>query len=451
MKVSEALQDNPLNKYYQNKFLKIVENAGVGDFDLQNDWKVIRARIQRRFSWNIFGFFGSIFWGIYRRVPHAILLLSVVTVLQTIGALYFPTSTLMTGATYGIGIGAFYGLSGNSCLLIKYLDLKRRYSDARIVEDECRPNPVLLLIPLATALLVTVVNIRLNPTVGGVQDQSGVLSGVTETSSRRTFPVASNFYDLEIVSLDGQDGPSAKMVGMATARSIEPFCKSDPGGETIANGGTLTVEQCVNKYLSRDSAPQTVLADCINGELVSTSHDRYFVTVSDNNDPEFVDEETMQPLNGSSASNEAALVAQYKLLCPSVKPKPRLTSAEPDLGGSWKIDKATVQECGGFGTLTLQQDGKVFDEGLEGKWRLTGKTLKLTYREFEMGDDEAAQNGPLSTKLGTITYADTETFKIAWNESGLYSDSKSETYKRCSAADLGQANTIHEISGHGGE
>lgn len=138
MNVSEALGGSPFDFYYRRKFDRIIEKADIGDLDLSQDWYEIRRRINVTTSFNLWGLVFGGLWAVYRGVPYAFLVILIAA--GTIAAPYFIDANEGILRALSYGMGAVFGLYGNSWLLNSYLSQMREYGDEAIVERETRPS-----------------------------------------------------------------------------------------------------------------------------------------------------------------------------------------------------------------------------------------------------------------------------------------------------------------------
>jgi hypothetical protein len=88
-------------------------------------------------------------------------------------------------------------------------------------------------------------------------------------------------------------------------RDVQEFCERDPGGETVQNGGRLTVTACVDRYLRQvDRIKVVAAADCDGASLVLRNG-------SDIKRVHFPVDDT------SCAAGTPPLIAQFIKLCPT--------------------------------------------------------------------------------------------------------------------------------------
>ncbi|MEI1247083.1 hypothetical protein [Rhizobium aouanii] len=123
------------------------------------------------------------------------------------------------------------------------------------------------------------------------------------------FPLAScSGWNGTLVSRTGTDSSTAVMAGKVTQADFQEYCERDPGGETIAHGGKLTVEQCVAKYTKtngKDTSRST--ASCSEGTMSF---------VPPRGKPLHVTFPLPEGSDVSCASGMPPLIEQFKLLCP---------------------------------------------------------------------------------------------------------------------------------------
>ncbi|MFF0947818.1 hypothetical protein ACFYE9_09155 [Rhizobium leguminosarum] len=123
------------------------------------------------------------------------------------------------------------------------------------------------------------------------------------------FPLASCAgWNGTLVSRTGTDSNTAVMEGKLTQADFQEYCERDPGYETTAHGGKLTVEQCVATY-TRENGKDTFrsTANCSEGTLSFEPSDgkplRVTFPLPENSDV-------------SCASGMPPLIEQFRLLCP---------------------------------------------------------------------------------------------------------------------------------------
>lgn len=67
-----------------------------------------------------------------------------------------------------------------------------------------------------------------------------------------------------VSAINGTDSSEATVVAIVTPADSREYCERDPGGETIANGGRQTIEQCIKaEQISRHGIPIKTTANCI--------------------------------------------------------------------------------------------------------------------------------------------------------------------------------------------
>jgi len=71
-----------------------------------------------------------------------------------------------------------------------------------------------------------------------------------------------------VVAISGVDTPRARMSGIITRADVREYCERDPGSETTANRGRLTLEACVDKYYRENKGIKLkTWADCQKASL----------------------------------------------------------------------------------------------------------------------------------------------------------------------------------------
>ena len=135
-----------------------------------------------------------------------------------------------------------------------------------------------------------------------------------------SFPLGGKGWSATLLSLNGPDTKAASMTGRVMDGDAKEYCERDPGGMTVAYGGSLTVDQCVRQIVQSEGATLfTASADCIEKTMTST-HGRYVFVGVDHQffEPQWRSESNNEVLDGSGASGAAVLTAQFALLCPTV-------------------------------------------------------------------------------------------------------------------------------------
>ncbi|MBB4438250.1 MULTISPECIES: hypothetical protein [Rhizobium] len=135
------------------------------------------------------------------------------------------------------------------------------------------------------------------------------------------FPLASCAgWNGTLVSKTGIDSSTAVMEGKVTRADFQEYCKRDPGWETTAHGGKLTVKQCVAMYTKqngKDTFRST--ANCSEGTLSF---------VPPRGEPLRVTFPLPEDADVSCASGMPPLIEQFKLLCPQAAREFRLMDDE---------------------------------------------------------------------------------------------------------------------------
>lgn len=114
-----------------------------------------------------------------------------------------------------------------------------------------------------------------------------------------------------VTAIGGRDTAFATMEGHVTKENLREFCERDPGGETIAYGGKLTIEECINKYFSEEG--ETTLsssASCNEGKVEFESRKPGQPVMTETHLFKGVEEK------GGCAEWKTTLYDQFKLLCP---------------------------------------------------------------------------------------------------------------------------------------
>lgn len=122
------------------------------------------------------------------------------------------------------------------------------------------------------------------------------------------FPLASCAgWNGSIVDKIGVGSADAHLLGLVTAGDLLEYCERDPGGSTIANGGTQTVTDCLNELkATEENVVLKTTANCRTGEL-SFQYG--------NNTPRTAVFPLDDYADTSCASGLLPLIQQYELLC----------------------------------------------------------------------------------------------------------------------------------------
>ncbi|MBB4114534.1 MULTISPECIES: hypothetical protein [Rhizobium] len=123
------------------------------------------------------------------------------------------------------------------------------------------------------------------------------------------FPLASCAgWNGTLISRTGIDSSTAVMEGKLTRADFQEYCKRDPGHETRAHGGKLTVKQCVAMY-TKESGKDTFhsTANCSEGTLSFEPSA---------GEPQSVTFPLPENSDVSCASGMPPLIEQFSLLCP---------------------------------------------------------------------------------------------------------------------------------------
>lgn len=135
------------------------------------------------------------------------------------------------------------------------------------------------------------------------------------------FPLASCAgWDGTLVSRTGTDSRNAVMEGNVNQANFQEYCERDPGGETTAHGGKLTVEQCVAMYMKEDGKDTyRSTADCRKGTLSF---------VPSGGEPLRVTFPLPEDADVSCASGMPPLLKQFTMLCPQAARKFKMLDDE---------------------------------------------------------------------------------------------------------------------------
>lgn len=124
------------------------------------------------------------------------------------------------------------------------------------------------------------------------------------------FPLSScKGWNATITRKSGIGTRTATLMGRVTRAGVREFCERDPGGETVENGGKLTLDECTNRYFAREKRKQVVSrADCETGRFEFQSSGQSIKRI------QFPIE---ADIDKSCASGLPPLQAQYEILCPN--------------------------------------------------------------------------------------------------------------------------------------
>ena len=130
-----------------------------------------------------------------------------------------------------------------------------------------------------------------------------------ETQSNDSFPISMQScsgWDATVIEAGKFNSSSAYMIGKVTKENIKEYCERDPGGYTIAYGGSLTLTQCIDKFY--DTEKDKVYRSDAN------CSQNYIKFTSDKLIKEFTF--PISPTTDTScASGMIPLQSQYKYLC----------------------------------------------------------------------------------------------------------------------------------------
>ncbi|ANM02696.1 hypothetical protein AMC78_CH00548 [Rhizobium phaseoli] len=135
------------------------------------------------------------------------------------------------------------------------------------------------------------------------------------------FPLASCAgWDGKLISRTGTDSRNAVMEGNVNQANFQEYCERDPGYETVAHGGKLTVEQCVALYMKEDGEDTyRSTADCRKGTL------SFFPSAGE---PVRVTFPLPEDADISCASGMPPLIRQFTMLCPQAARKFKMLDDE---------------------------------------------------------------------------------------------------------------------------
>lgn len=127
------------------------------------------------------------------------------------------------------------------------------------------------------------------------------------------FPISCKGWSGTIVERTGLNTTQAAMIGIVTASDMQEYCERDPGGETKASGGRLTLSQCVQHNLAQERRPRLLSrANCRTGQITFTYGDRGPWRATFPLEPD---------ADTSCISGMPAIIAQFRTLCPANAPR----------------------------------------------------------------------------------------------------------------------------------
>jgi uncharacterized protein len=143
---------------------------------------------------------------------------------------------------------------------------------------------------------------------------------------RTSFPTSAKGEQATLIDIDGVDTDHASAKGQITQADFLEYCERDPGGETIENGGKLTVRECAQQEQTTTTERTFVShANCKAKELNLWDGSWRFLSYQDETitwiDPKG---ETEKPWNGTAAAD-----GQFDLLCPNTLARVRAEAQEP--------------------------------------------------------------------------------------------------------------------------
>jgi hypothetical protein len=112
-----------------------------------------------------------------------------------------------------------------------------------------------------------------------------------------------------IIEKTGVNSTKALMKGIITKADMHEYCERDPGGSTIKNGGTQTLDSCVESgYLQVKDTQLIAIANCETGVLIMRGYRH--------SGEKKVRFPLAQNADKSCASGMPPLIEQFKILCP---------------------------------------------------------------------------------------------------------------------------------------
>lgn len=136
-----------------------------------------------------------------------------------------------------------------------------------------------------------------------------------------SFPLSAKDVGATIKELKGIDTVYAIAIGTVTRGDAEEYCTRDPGGMTVANGGKLSLEQCIASILEeRKGRVYKVEADCAEGAMRINGDKTYKLEAIDlrtSDRPGIWLSEDAEVIEGASAADDLLLDMRFQLVCPA--------------------------------------------------------------------------------------------------------------------------------------
>jgi hypothetical protein len=136
-----------------------------------------------------------------------------------------------------------------------------------------------------------------------------------------SFPLSAKDAGATIRELKGIDTVYAIATGTVTRGDAEEYCTRDPGSMTVANGGKLSLEQCIASILEeRKGKVYKVEADCPEGAMRINGDKTYKLEAIDlrtSDRPGIWLSEDAEIIEGASAAGDLLLDMRFQLVCPA--------------------------------------------------------------------------------------------------------------------------------------
>jgi hypothetical protein len=143
-----------------------------------------------------------------------------------------------------------------------------------------------------------------------------ILSSANVVQAKEFF-LSTKGYSAVIVKISSQNTEDASMVGVVEKSGAKEYCVRDPGGITKQYGGKLTVSQCVDQVMRRESGKlYSANANCVKKTITSDVGTNKLVKYDEDGNPIWYDLVDGVVLDGSSASGAPVLTEQFRTMCP---------------------------------------------------------------------------------------------------------------------------------------
>jgi len=134
---------------YRGQFLKIAEHEGILASDLGDRAVHRKLGISRAWAWNWMGFFLTIFWAAYWRLPMAWITVGIIIIADIAAHLF----GFEIGSALGMAMGVIFGRYGNSFLMREVV--KRVHSGKLIHYAPSLPLAILPLVVIVVEVAVS--------------------------------------------------------------------------------------------------------------------------------------------------------------------------------------------------------------------------------------------------------------------------------------------------------